>query len=205
MQVHVMEDNVKWWISLFQKEPTIGIGYLLMHHLRDIVIWWILSFQRELMIGIGHFVMLRVEDTNIWWISSQSVKIESVNELNKDIVNPRGGVNLTLPGKGIISYLNMRDARTILILELNEYDVAMKMAIGNSVSSDAENVTAGTSSQTTKDVTAYAENKTSLNDLFDFLRLQERLVIIASSNDTSLMRKEQYTPFLRRFDRVIEY
>lgn len=101
-------------------------------------------------------------------------------------------INLAAPGKGVVDYFWTRDQDTILILELNEYDVAIKTAIG-------------LISYENKEVNCYASSKTSLNDLFDFFGQQERLVIIATTNDSTLFEKEEYSSFIGRFNKTMAY
>lgn len=101
-------------------------------------------------------------------------------------------VNLAAPGKGILDSFLERDKDTILILELNEYDIAIKTATGEH-------------EYTNKEISCYAQNKTSLNNLFDFFGQQERLVVIATTNDCTLQDIPEYRSFIRRFDKVIAY
>jgi hypothetical protein len=101
-------------------------------------------------------------------------------------------LNLTAPGKGVLEYFWTRDPDTILILELNEYDVAIKTALGEI---PYEN----------KEVSCYAASKTSLNNLFDFFGQQEKLVIIATTNDQGLFEQKDKESFVRRFHKAVLY
>lgn len=111
-------------------------------------------------------------------------------ETNMKVV--KATINLAAPGKGVLDYFWLRDPDTILILVMNEYDVTIKTAMGEL---PYEN----------KEVTCHAATKTSLNDLFDFFGQQERLVIIATTNDQCLPENKDYASFIGRFNKVVKF
>ena len=101
-------------------------------------------------------------------------------------------VDLTSPGKGVVEYLQRRDQYSILIFEFNEYDTSIRTASGELACE-------------TKDVSCYASTKTSLNNLIDFLKQQDRLVIIASTNALDIDTTLEYESYIRRFDKVVTF
>lgn len=102
-------------------------------------------------------------------------------------------VDLARPGASILNLFFERTPDTLVILVLNEYDIVMKMAMGDLPC--IEN----------KDFTSHADSKTSLNNLWDeFLLMQKNLIVIATTNEASLLSDPKYASFCRRFDRCIK-
>jgi len=101
-------------------------------------------------------------------------------------------VNLAQPGEKVAEFFQQRSHDEILILEMSEYDFVIKTAMGERTNTNTE-------------LTCHASTKSALNDFFDFLGKQNRLVVIATTNQLDIFDIEKYKSFTRRFDEKVQW
>lgn len=111
-----------------------------------------------------------------------------LKHLHPDMDVVKTAIDITVPGKSIIEYFIRRNPYKILIMELNEYDIALKTALHGDRQSEK--------------YSSHAANKASLNNIIDFMQQQQNLVIIATTNDDKINDLQEYESFLRRFNVV---
>jgi hypothetical protein len=124
-----------------------------------------------------------VGKTTLGEIVGRMLRIQTSMNVKKYVVD------FTTKEYGIAPLFYRRTDDTILILQLNEYDVAMDRALSTADDSDK--------------IACLAQNKSSLNNVFDFMAKQDRLVVIATTNNSKF--SPDHDSFMRRFDSVIKW
>ena len=106
-------------------------------------------------------------------------------ELKRDPVLVRN-VDLTAKGAVFDDFTDIRIAHTPSVLVVNEYDVAVRTADGLVERKGDKGETS-----------SLADNKASLTNLLDRMERTRFLVLLATTNDTSLMTDDRFKPYVR--------
>lgn len=120
------------------------------------------------------------KSTTAWFIAQA---ISELNKFGRVIVVP---IDLTIPGRSILPVLDNEEDDCVVLLR-DEWDGLCKKTM---------------EPPTSKEFTCWAESKGSLNSIDDFLREQERVIIVDTTNVTDICTVEEYSSFIQRHDFV---